>query len=62
MARARRREGRQEKSLQSRDLPWWFELYHLSWILGPIVIFYFLGIWPTLTLLISVAVISIWFG
>jgi hypothetical protein len=62
MARERRREGRQEKPLQSRDLPWWFELYHLSWIIVPILLYSWLDIFSVIIAFVLAIIVSMIFG
>jgi hypothetical protein len=27
----------------NRDLPWWFEIYHIAWVLSFLAIWYFFG-------------------
>ena len=38
-----------------RDLPWWFEIYHIAWILIFPAVWYFLGTWAFICLLVLAA-------
>jgi len=56
------RVGSPIKSLQSRDLPWWFDLYHSCWVIVPAIVWYFFGAWPVLLILALAIAVSMWFG
>jgi hypothetical protein len=43
-----------------RDLPWWFEIYHIAWILFFPVMWYFFGAYVFFPILFIVAFICIW--
>jgi hypothetical protein len=43
-----------------RDLPWWFEIYHLAWFLFFALTFYVLGPLIALLIFIAIAAICVW--
>ena len=49
---------RKPAGVEEKDLPWWFELYHISWILFFTSTWYFFNFWIFLAVL---SIIGTWF-